>query len=180
MHRLFIAIDLPDTIKDALVGLGVARLDGARPVRREHMHLTLRFIGEVDTEAMNRIREQLGMARGAPFDLSLRGVGRFPPQGAARVLWAGVSAPSALTDWHQQIESALSQLGYPPDAKGFTPHITLARFKTPPPQAALRRFIDAHRTFTTAPFPARQLTLYESTLTPQGPRYRAVAVWDIV
>lgn len=177
MPRLFVAIDLPDSIKDALEGLGAARLAGARPVRRDQMHLTLRFIGETPREAMARLQNSLATVTLEPFSLALQGVGQFPPRGALRVLWVGVAASPTLAQWHQQIESALNTLGYPPEQKPFSPHITLARFKTPPPRDALRQFMTDHVSFATPSFGVRYFTLYESILTSRGPHYRVVERW---
>ena len=174
MPRLFVAIELPEAVQAELARL-CAGVPGARWVRRDQMHLTLRFIGEVDDGLFARLRTALAAVRAAPFDLALRGVGCFPPRGAARVLWAGLEAPPALPALYQSVEAAVRSLGLPPDDKPFAAHITLARLKTPPPPDAVARYLERHAGFATPPFPAAAFALYSSRLSPAGPDYTCKA-----
>jgi 2'-5' RNA ligase len=130
MPRLFVAIDLPDAIKQQLLDLQT-HIPTARWTKLEQMHLTLRFIGEVPDEQVAPIKSSLATVTASPFELTLRNVGHFPPgkRTLPRVLWVGIDKQPALNDLHQQIESALSQLGFKPDNKSFSPHITLAWLK---------------------------------------------------
>lgn len=170
MPRLFVAIDLPDAVRDELARR-CSGLPGARWVRRDQMHLTLRFIGEVEDGVAAAVRAALARIQASPFELAVRGVGQFPPRGAARVLWAGLDAPPALLALQGQVEAAVRGLGLPPEDKPFSAHVTLARFKAPPPPAALARFLRQHAGLTSPPFAVGHFTLYSSRLSPAGPDY---------
>jgi len=89
MIRLFIAIDIPENIRREIEGLGRG-IANSRPVPAEQLHLTLKFIGEVEGSRLLDIQESLQGIRLPKFPLSLQGVGTFPPRGTPRILWAGV------------------------------------------------------------------------------------------
>jgi 2'-5' RNA ligase len=175
LHRLFIAIDLPDTIKERLAPL-CAGVPGAKWVQRAQLHLTLRFIGEVETAQFQTIKTALQAVEGAPFTIALRGVGQFPPKRAARVLWVGVDAPPALMQLQREIEAALD---FPPEERPFSAHITLARLKTPAPAPVVQRYLAAHAAFQTEAIPVNEFILYSSVLSPQGAHYRPEAVYRL-
>ena len=178
MPRLFVAIDLPDTIKDQLGAL-CDGVPGAKWVKRDQLHLTLRFIGEVSDVKFREIKDTLNRINAAPFTIAMQGVGQFPPRRAARVLWVGVDAPSELSQLQQQVETTLNELGCPPDERPFSAHITLARLKTPPPISTIQDYLTRHGAFQSDPFPINQFVLYSSMLAPQGPTYRAEAVYRL-
>ncbi|MCB9454247.1 MAG: RNA 2',3'-cyclic phosphodiesterase, partial [Anaerolineaceae bacterium] len=168
--RLFVAIDLPDAVKDQLDGL-CAGVSGAKWVKREQMHLTLRFIGEVDAHQFKTIQSALGDIRCTPFEIALKGVGQFPPKGRPRVLWAGITAPRTLQQLVGSVEAALRETGIPPEERPFSPHITLARLKTPPPQEAVSQYFRRHGGFQTAGIPVTQFVLMSSVLARTGATY---------
>ena len=95
MPRLFIAVDLPDTIKENLESMSFG-IPGAKWVRPEQLHLTVRFIGEVDGALFRDIKNILDEVSAAAFSLQLKGVGYFPPRGAPRVLWVGLEKSEPL------------------------------------------------------------------------------------
>lgn len=126
MPRLFVAIDLPDDVKAALTGLRFA-VGGARWVAPEHLHLTVRFIGEVDDEMFAAIREGLLVEGLSSFACRLQGVGCFPPRGRPKVLWAGVQAEDGLFRLQGGIENSLRRLGVVPEERKFTPPYHLGK-----------------------------------------------------
>jgi len=178
MHRLFVAIDLPDEAKNALGTLcsGVA---GAKWVKREQMHLTLRFIGDADDAQFEAIKHELQSVKSAPFDMWLEGVGQFPAKGKPRVLWVGVKAPPVLAELQRQVSSTLNGLNLPPGDHPFSPHITLARLKTPPAAESVRQYFGKQASFKTETFPVQGFILFSSQLTPGGSIYRKEAVYSI-
>ena len=107
MIRLFVALSLPEEVRLRLEGLR-GGLPGARWQSAEQMHLTLRFIGEVDGGAFAEIRDALAQIRAEVFTLALEGVGHFPPRGRVRILWAGVVPNPALTHLHERTEAAVT------------------------------------------------------------------------
>jgi len=166
MPRLFVAIDLPDDIKQTLAALGHG-LPGVRWLKPEHLHLTLRFIGEADAELFTAIREGLTGQDFAHFSCRLQGVGSFPPRGKPKVIWTGVDAEAALSRLQHEIEAGLRRLGVTPEERKFVPHITLARPKDTT-HHALGQYLSAHHAFQTNPFTVQAFHLYSSLLTPQG------------
>jgi RNA 2',3'-cyclic 3'-phosphodiesterase len=176
--RLFIAVDLPDTVKDQLGKLCIG-ITGAKWVKRDQMHLTLRFIGEVDDAQAEAIKAALSGIRSAPFTMTLDGVGHFPPKGKPHVLWVGVTAPPQLTQLQRQIENALLSLNLPPEDHPFSPHITLARFRMPPPPEAMRQYLAHHTAFRTETIAVESFVLFSSQLAPQGAAYRHEAVYPL-
>lgn len=166
MPRLFISVDLPDDIKKALSALGQG-LPGVRWLRPEHLHLTIRFIGEVDEVVFATIREGLTGEGLAPFACHLQGVGYFPPRGRPRVIWAGVHAEAGLFALQARVESDLRRIGLPPEEKKFVPHITLARPKDLQPAAA-DKYLNTHHLFQSSSFSIQSFHLYSSVLTAKG------------
>lgn len=170
-HRLFVGIDPPEAVKAQLLGLmgGVA---GARWQTDEQLHLTLRFIGEVDSRQANDIADVLADLRHAAFDLALDGVGMFDRRGIPHALWVGVRPHDAVTALHHKVNQTLARAGVEPERRAYLPHITIARFSrsTGPVDA----FIATNGGVTSAPFRVDSLCLYESQLTAEGSVYTIV------
>ena len=166
MHRLFIAIDLSDEDKKR-IGSICYGLPETRWIPEEQIHLTLRFIGEVDGAAYRRIIDALGEVRSEPFELKVRGIGHFPPRRTPRVLWLGLDKREALLQLRRRIEAKLQQTGLAPEGRKFSPHITIARFKNPP-LTKVASFMAAHNLFELPAFRAEEFHLYSSHLTSSG------------
>jgi len=174
--RLFVAVDVPDAIKDAIERDVVARLRdalaGARWTRPEGRHLTLKFLGDVADERVEGVGEALSGAasRHVGFDAAFDGVGGFPNLKRPRVLWVGIGDGSEqLFDLSGDIETVLETLGFPAEDRPFRGHVTLARFPKPATIGALPDV-----TVTDEPFPVRDVVLFRSQLHPKGARYTAL------
>jgi RNA 2',3'-cyclic 3'-phosphodiesterase len=181
MPRLFVAVNLPESVRQQLGAIRVS-VPTARVVKPTQMHLTLRFISDqVPDEQVESIKAALSQVAVPAFEMRLDGVGRFPPQEkkAPRVLWVGVDAPPELAALHRQIEQALAGVGFTPEGKLFSPHITLARLQLMKAVPEVQQFLNSNHVFATNPFPVRDFVLYASTLTPQGPQYSVVAVYPL-
>lgn len=173
MARLFVAIDLPPSLRRELAAL-LPDLAGMRRVAEEQLHLTLRFIGEVDEKQAETVK--LGLATdpelaGGAFTLALAGVGAFPARGPARVLWVGVAPNPALLALAARVEACLAGLGVEPEPRPFSPHITLARLHQAP-AARVREFLAAQAQFRSAPFLVEEFRLYSSLLSAKGALHR--------
>jgi len=180
--RLFLAIDLPDSVRAALVDLqGSLRRScpGWRWVRPEGIHLTLRFLGEVapSDEARQRETWRRVVAGGARFRFDVGGLGVFPGGARPRVLWVGVedlSSSGALAAIAAGLELAARDLGFGPEERPFRAHLTLARADrdgrpvAPSPAAAVARDV-----------PAEEVVLFRSELDPRGARYFRVAAFPL-
>ena len=169
MMRLFVAIALPDSVADGLVMLQ-GGIPGARWSTREQLHLTLRFIGEVDGRDAAAIDDALAAIRSPGFALELKGVGEFGGRNP-RALWAGVRDEGPVVHLQRKIESAVQRAGIAAEERKFSPHITLARLRGAPRDRVIT-FLSAYALYASGPFEVNGFVLYSSTLTPNGSLYR--------
>lgn len=167
MHRLFVAIDLPQSIKEHLKTLCFG-LPGARWVKPEQLHLTLRFIGEVDGGVFHDIKQALFEIDVPQFSMQLDGLGCFPPRGRPRVLWTGIKPCPELIHLQKKIETVLTkQVGLSPEGRKYSPHIAIARTaKTPAPRVG--RYIEEYGLYLSEPFTVDEFRLYSSFLGRNG------------
>ena len=175
MHRLFVALRPPPEIRALLIAAmgGVPR---ARWQDDEQLHLTLRFIGEVDRPQAEDIAAALGQVHAEAPEIAIAGVGRFDKAGRTDSIWAGVTPRQPVAELHARVDRALAQAGVAPDRRAFLPHITLARLpRTAGAEAAIARFVAERAGLSSAPFTPAALLLFESRLGHEGARYEAVA-----
>lgn len=168
MPRLFAAIRPPETVRDALIDL-MEGLDPARWQADEQLHLTLRFIGEVDHRMAEDLADALARVAFAPFALSLRGVGTFVRKGRVHTLWAGVADSTELRSLNGKVERACQACGLEPEHRKFAPHVTLARANARPGE--FTEWLSAHEGFASEPWTVDEFRLYRSTLAPGGAEY---------
>ena len=166
MFRLFVALDLPPALVERLAGL-CAGVPGARWVAPEQMHLTLRFIGEVDGAVREDVRAELGRVSAPRFFLTLSGTECFGGKRRARTLWAGIEPCPALADLYAKVDAALERAGVAPEGRKFLAHVTLARLKTAP-HDRIARFLGETGFFKSDPFAVEDFALYESHLNRSG------------
>ncbi len=178
MYRLFVAIELPEWVKAELSGLSFG-LPGANWVPDDQLHLTLRFIGEVDRVQFEEIGQALTEVQLDPFDLVLEGVGTFPPRGTPNVLWVGVEKNEPLLQLRRRVESALVQAGVTPEGRKFSAHITLARLKNAP-MNRLGEFLTGHALFQLDPFEVEEFHLFSSQLTSRGAIHTLEATYSLL
>jgi RNA 2',3'-cyclic 3'-phosphodiesterase len=171
MIRLFCAVRPPAMIRAQLLAV-MGGVPGARWQDDDQLHLTLRFIGEVDRHRANDVAAALGGVHCPPFDLSLSGVGNFDRKGRIDTLWAGVTPHDAVTALHRKIDQAMTRIGIAPDTRAFQPHITLARFSHG--AGDLSGFVTIHGGLSSAPFAVTHFGLFESHLGSGGARYEMI------
>jgi 2'-5' RNA ligase len=183
-HRLFLAFDLDEACREALTRL-VDRLTAhlesagidARRVKwvvGQHLHVTVRFLGAVPGPHVGRLRAVLAPAFSSPmFVLRFDRLGVFPAAGRPRVIWVGDSAGARGADRaRRELDERLAGLGLEPEpeSRPFQAHVTLGRFREPPPAVAARAIREL-RFEPLRPVPVSDLTLYESQLSSRGPAY---------
>lgn len=166
MIRLFIAVELPPDILSYIKDLGRG-IPGARPVREEQIHLTLRFLGEVEGTLFKDIRECLSAVRKRPFRIQISGVGHFPPRGKPRVIWAGVAPTDELTRLKNRVDRELLTCGLEAERRKFSPHITLARLRNSPIQR-VSSFLAGNSFLQTPEFTVDHFHLFSSQLGRNG------------
>jgi 2'-5' RNA ligase len=177
MYRLFVAVDLPSEIKEALSAICFG-LPGARWVPTDQLHLTLRFIGEVNGNLFKDIKDMLSSVAAAPFAMRLKGVGHFPPRKRPRVIWVGIEANDSLLRLRGKIESILVRGGLEPEGRKYSPHITVARLKDTPAVKA-GNFIAANGLFASPLFTVHEFLLYSSKLTAKGAIHTIEAAYPL-
>lgn len=170
MPRAFVGIKLPEEVQEHLV-LVQGGIPGARWEARDKLHLTLRFIGEVDGGVMRQAADALRTVQRPRFTLRLAGIGHFPPRGKPRSVWVGVENPVPVVDLHERIEHALAKVGLEPERRKFAPHVTLARLRDAPPRK-VAEFMAHHALLKPAPFEVDSFQLFTSVRSPTGSKYR--------
>ena len=176
MIRLFTAIEIPESVRLRL-SLLQGGVPGARWSPPENLHLTLRFIGEVDEAVANDIDDVLSNLRAPSFDLTLKAAGEFGGRDP-HALWVGVAPNEALHRLVAKIESALQRMGLDAESRKYTPHVTLARLRDAP-LPKVREFLGAHATFDSGPFRVRAFALYSSHPSARGSLYRAERTYPL-
>jgi 2'-5' RNA ligase len=134
MLRAFIALEMPAEIQDAIAQSTVS-LKNALPgklvrwVNPRNIHLTIKFLGDISPTKLEQLAEKLKVeaALHTAFSMTARGLGAFPNPRRARVVWIGLEAPPALETIRRGVEKTAAQLGYPPEGRPFSPHLTIGR-----------------------------------------------------
>ena len=170
MYRLFVALDLPAPVRERLQVL-CCGLPGAVWLNPSQMHLTLRFIGEVDGGVRRDIIDTLAVVSDEPFQIELMGMGCFPPRKQPKSLWVGVSRSEALAHLQHKIDTALVRLGLSREKRKFLPHVRLARLKETRVNQ-LAGYLTENSLFKLEPFEITEFGLYSSFLSSQGPIYQ--------
>lgn len=183
--RLFVALEPPDALRRRLSALAAdlrraagPAADDVRWIPPESVHLTLQFLGAVPEERLGDVVAAIRASAAAsrPLSLEVKGAGGFPNARRPRVVWAGVSGDAAaLEALASDLGRRLLPLGYPPEDRPFSAHLTLGRARdrhgAPGLGGALARAVEQ----APAPWRAAEVVLFESHLSPRGPRYEAIA-----
>ncbi|MFP3950194.1 MAG: RNA 2',3'-cyclic phosphodiesterase [Candidatus Micrarchaeia archaeon] len=169
--RLFVAVELPGKIKERLKSLEEELPDsGLRKVGSEKMHITLKFLGEVEAGNLGRVVKALGDVEFSPFSIGVEGIGAFPSKEYVRVLWAGTKSRS-LDALAEKVEGAMGGL-FPREKRPFSGHITLARVKK---KTDFSGFFSKHDGEKFGEFRVDRFLLMQSILKRGGAEYSVVA-----
>ena len=183
--RAFVAIEMPQAVAAGLreVITELRPRFEALPLRWvpvENIHLTLKFLGDIPEERISPISEALhAQTQGVPpFDVALNGIGVFPAGRKPHVLWIGLQSNDHLNELQRRMETALKPLGYPSEARPFSPHLTLARVRRGANFTDLKRIgelASATKLSSTASGKVDSVTLFRSELKPGGSVYNALS-----
>lgn len=176
MVRTFIAVELPDEIREKISRIqpGFGLKSGI--VARDNIHITLKFLGEVQDAKVEKIKAALDGIKTSSFQAHVRGVGVFPNLGYIRVIWAGVAeGADKFVELSSAVESALVPLGFAKEKK-FTPHATIARVKSVADKNALTARIKELADAEFGTFTVGEVKLKKSTLTPKGAIYEDLGI----
>ncbi|MFB6194425.1 MAG: RNA 2',3'-cyclic phosphodiesterase [Halobaculum sp.] len=184
-QRLFVSVDLPDRLADAVADTQDAFRDaeGLSFTDPKQAHVTLQFLGDVAEDRVERVVEAVEDATSEagvePFTAEIGGLGVFPSLDYVQVVWAGVREGSAeLGRLHEAVERETTALGFDPDDHEFTPHVTLARMHDARGKDLVTRLVE-RRDPTVGSFEVREIRLTESHPGDDGPRYETVAVAEL-
>lgn len=174
--RSFLAFDIEsDTVLNRLAkvqGLLVQTGADLKLVEPQNIHITVRFLGNITLEMAEKIFEEMKKTRFAPFNVQINGLGAFPDLRYSRVVWAGITeGADQLKSVFNQLEPRLRSLGFAPDHKGFSPHLTIARVRSGRNKQQLAKFVTENANYDFGAVNAKCLRLKRSDLTPNGPIY---------
>lgn len=172
MHRLFVALRPPEPIRDTLLDLMPDSGEALRWQNEDQLHLTLRFIGEIERPLAEDLATALGAVRFKPFELRLGGVGRFARRSGG-ALWAGVAPREPLAALAAKVDRACVTAGLAPERRAYHPHLTLARWNGSEP--ALGPWLQQHAALRSEPWTVDVFTLFESHLGHAGAHHSVIA-----
>ncbi len=171
MYRLFVAIRPPKGVRDQLLRI-MGSVGGVRWQSDEQLHLTLRFIGEVDRHRAEDVAAALAAIHHAPFEIALNGLGTFETRGQPDHIWARVAPHDQLQILHKKVDQACVRAGLEPERRSYIPHITLARLKRS--SGSVAGLMQSAGGVTSDPFRIDSFSLFESELTPDGAVYSVI------
>ena len=177
--RAFIAVEVPEgeaknRIFSFIRAVSESEAD-LKPVEPQNIHITLRFLGEVTTAKLESIKAELNKITFHAFDVSLQGVGVFPDYRHINVIWAAIDEGNiGLVDLYGKINNALGGIGIPPDMRGLSPHITVARVRSGRNKENLSKTISRLKDLEFGTFHVNSFHLKRSTLTSTGPIYQSL------
>lgn len=188
--RLFIAADLSDEQREGTALLISALQKGihftnAHPawVAPETLHLTLKFLGDVESDAIDRISRALApeIARFPAFRFNVQNLGVFPNPHRPQVLWVGMKlGASKMRELQGVVDRTLASIGFEPDQRAFHPHLTLARIKALRGVEAMMSVVNSHKQADVGEADLKHITLYESHLTPEGAHHKVLLRWPLM
>jgi 2'-5' RNA ligase len=174
--RLFAAIRPPRSVRERLIA-AMGGISGARWQSDDQLHLTLRFLGDVDRRQAEDAHAALSAVRHAPVELRIAGVGFFESRGKPETIWAGVAPHEPLEKLHNKIDQALVRAGFEPERRAYVSHITLARLGRS--AGPIGGFLEQAGDLSSPPFTVARFALFESDLTAERAVYSIVADYPL-
>lgn len=177
MPRLFIALDPPAPVLEALM-TAMGGIANARWQRREQLHLTLSFLGDLGIERLADLDATLPSLHHASIPLSCRGVGHFASKGRVTTLWAAARPATSLSALATKVDHVVRRAGIIPQGLPFVPHITLARLNAS--AGPIESFLSGQSALTTPQVMVTHFGLYESRLRKDGAHYQCLRRYPLV
>jgi len=167
--RTFIAIEIPffkeiEKLQESIEGR-------AKLVEKENMHITLKFLGEIEEKMVDDVKKIVEDCKGERFKISLQGIGFFPNERYIKVIWVGVEGYEPIVKMAKCIDEKLSKLGFERE-KNYVPHLTVARAKG---RISIRDY-DEFKNMKFGEIEVKEIKIKKSTLTPKGPIYEDLAI----
>ena len=177
--RTFIALELPEELKKSLGRLQskfMERASAVKWVRPESIHLTLKFLGDINADRVAPVERALEkLAAGIePFFFDVAGIGAFPNCRNPKVIWAGMQADDRLNMFLEELETALADMGFAREERPFAPHLTLGRLRDGRARKDVAGLIEQYGAERFGRFSADHIIFFKSELKPSGPVYREI------
>ena len=181
--RAFLAIDLDDDLKPKInkVIKEFKKIDTRiKFVELQNLHLTLKFFGDIDTNGLDLLENAIAnvLADFNPFSIRIKGCGAFPNTKRIKVIWVGIDGDSIIKDLHDKLDKEFSKLGFDKDRK-FSTHLTIGRMKSGKNKNQVKSTIEEFEDIEIGEMEVTQISLKKSTLTPQGPIYEDLKIFEL-
>lgn len=181
MTRAFIAVELPESVRQEVAALQADFKSSSADVKwveAANLHLTLKFLGDIEEHQVSSLKETLGAALRdlTSFDIHLEGIGAFPKTTFPRVIWVGINqGEKQLVELANRVEQACAGLGFPKEERPFSAHLTIGRVRSKEHLAPFIKKLQLAEFRAGATAPITRVVLFQSTLSPKGPTYTPLA-----
>jgi len=180
MSRYFLALPLSESARERLAAARPPELSGIKLVRTDLLHVTLHFLGELEADDVQAAQQALQDLKEPATSINIAGVGAFPADGPPRVIWAGIDENPLLGQLYLKLGETLQQaIGYQPEDRPYSPHITLARVKRRLRREELQDYWEEQRGLNIREIPVDRFVLYESLFSAGRLEYREEASWTL-
>ena len=181
--RAFLAIDLDDDLKPKINKIikEFKQIDTRiKYVELTNLHLTLKFFGDIDTNGLKLLKEKIAnvVSEAEPFDIKIKSCGAFPNNNHIKVIWVGIEDDSILKDLHDKLDVEFNKLGFDLDKK-FSTHLTIGRMKSAKNKSQVKSTIEKFEDVEIGEMKVDRISLKKSTLTPSGPIYEDIEVFEL-
>ena len=181
--RAFLAIDLDDDLKPKINKIirEFKKTDARiKYVDLVNLHLTLKFFGEIDTEGLNLLEDAIANVLGEfdTFNIKIKGCGAFPNNNRINVIWVGIDEDSIIRDMHDKLDKEFVRLGLDKDRK-FSTHLTIGRMKSAKNKNKVKSTIEEFSDVEIGEMEVTKVSLKKSTLTPAGPIYEDLKIFEL-
>lgn len=181
--RAFLAIDLDDDLKPKINKIirEFKKIDTKiKYVELQNLHLTLKFFGDIDTNGLDVLKDAISrvVSEFEPFDIKIKGCGAFPNENRIKVIWVGIEDDAVLKDLHDRLDKEFTKLGFDKDRK-FSTHLTIGRMKSGKNKSKVKSTIEEFDEFEIGEMQVSSISLKKSTLTPAGPIYDDVEIFEL-
>lgn len=181
--RAFLAIDLDDDLKpkiNKIIRQFKQINTKIKYVELENLHLTLKFFGDIDTNGLNLLENAISnvLNEFKPFKINIAGCGAFPNNNHIKVIWVGIEDDTILKDLHDRLDKEFARIGFDKDKK-FSTHLTVGRMKSAKNKNQVKSIIEEFENVEIGEMEVSQISLKKSTLTPKGPIYHDIKVFEL-
>lgn len=182
--RCFISLELPEGLKESIYGLTAPLRESGADVKwvfKESFHITLKFLGRTPEELLPEIRKGLGEVSGlcGAFDVAFSGAGVFPDERRPRVVWVGIGSPKEVLGLREEIERRMALVGFPPEERGFKPHLTIGRVRSLKGSGDLTKELVALKETLFGKIRVERISLMRSELKRTGAEYSVLGEFPL-